>query len=402
MADVQPPPVPKSTPPPVFKFKAAQHKQTVDLYGTLPHKKKATPATKDQRASNSPQRKISSGGRRADGFSRLLEFTRQQVVQEPVDSLGIDVCQSLPVLAQHSLLDDIKEDDNMHFPENGGERTGIENFDTLENNIMEVENEGRQLGIGEHIIQTASSKNKENQSVIASDISTGDGYTEHHIIVSNTEMEQAGISDGLDARLGTEKEQPGISEGFDARHNTEEGDHTDNEENGMKDNDTEHLLSDVTQDEVRAEDGEVGSKDDELKAEDGDICGVKAAPLMDQEVISLVTNTLEKGNGVSVVHKEHSEEPADEDIASLTKVGDDEVMRLTSASPADKINNIQHTESSLREGVSPRNRSVFMRVVYWSALVQNRVYSLLPSRSGFIALGIAVLASVIFYGYTRL
>ena len=98
--------------PSLFQFSASpkRSKHTADVYGTLPHKKKASSPGQDPtfspRSTNSPRRSFT---RRGEGFSRLLEFTRQQAVIEPSD---IEVTQSLPVCLhhKHSLkLDDIEE-----------------------------------------------------------------------------------------------------------------------------------------------------------------------------------------------------------------------------------------------------------------------------------------------------
>ena len=76
----------------------------IDTYGTLPRIKK--------------QVKTSSSIRRMEGFSRLLEFTKQQsqpiLHPNPEDTKGnisgeIDVCHSLPVLPQFTRLEDIAE-----------------------------------------------------------------------------------------------------------------------------------------------------------------------------------------------------------------------------------------------------------------------------------------------------
>lgn len=86
---------------PVFQFEASQH--NIELYGTLPHKKKSKSTTttplKGQQTSRFANQSFGgvqdtslSSMRRAEGFSRLLEFTRQQVAIE------FDVTQSLPVM----------------------------------------------------------------------------------------------------------------------------------------------------------------------------------------------------------------------------------------------------------------------------------------------------------------
>ena len=114
---------PSKTP---FQFKgSATNDRAIDIYGTLPNKKK-----KFKASSTSPLLSPSSDNqpsfvrgelsrssiRRMDGFSRLLEFTRRQVEEDEdyqsatSSSLSeLDVSQSLPVVSNFS-LDDILED----------------------------------------------------------------------------------------------------------------------------------------------------------------------------------------------------------------------------------------------------------------------------------------------------
>lgn len=130
--------MPHPTTVPTFHFMGSTSKKgsasknrPIDIYGTLPHKKKQA-KTSSSSSSSSPlvspsteqQSPFKTGElsrssiRRMEGFSRLLEFTRQQVSldsdsdNEDISSsaLGeLDVSQSLPVLSKF-MLDDIAED----------------------------------------------------------------------------------------------------------------------------------------------------------------------------------------------------------------------------------------------------------------------------------------------------
>lgn len=110
----------------MFQFEASSGgQQTAELYGTLPHRKKARSTANTPLRPQQPSRFNRSVGsnsdssrasiRRAEGFSRLLEFTRQQVEIETTNSSEFDVTQSLPVV-NSSLLNSIdeREGDNMN------------------------------------------------------------------------------------------------------------------------------------------------------------------------------------------------------------------------------------------------------------------------------------------------
>ena len=100
----------------MFHFEASPGlSRNVEIYGTLPRKKKgrsvnATPVkpgvSPQKSASQSFQDPVRSSVRRAEGFSRLLEFTRQQ--QEEMEACRLptfDVTQSMPVCANTALCD---------------------------------------------------------------------------------------------------------------------------------------------------------------------------------------------------------------------------------------------------------------------------------------------------------
>lgn len=103
----------------VFHFEASPSRNhDIEIYGTLPHRKKSrstgtTPLKGDSNlpkpANQSFQDSTRPSVRRAEGFSRLLAFTRQQ--QEEMESCqlaGFDVTQSLPVYTNPE-LDDVQE-----------------------------------------------------------------------------------------------------------------------------------------------------------------------------------------------------------------------------------------------------------------------------------------------------
>lgn len=105
---------------PVFQFEASSHhtQHTAELYGTLPHKKKARssantplkpqPLSRFNRSFGTNSDASRGSIRRAEGFSRLLAFTREQVEIETAGTNEFDVTQSLPVVGS-SLLSSIDE-----------------------------------------------------------------------------------------------------------------------------------------------------------------------------------------------------------------------------------------------------------------------------------------------------
>ena len=121
-ADSEPSPVRNPPTSLLFQFEgSANHDQHVaELYGTLPHKKaKSTANTPQQRPQQTSKFNRSFGSntdtsrasmRRAEGFSRLLEFTRQQQVEMESNnsSKEFDMTQSLPI-STSSLLSSIRE-----------------------------------------------------------------------------------------------------------------------------------------------------------------------------------------------------------------------------------------------------------------------------------------------------
>lgn len=107
----------------MFRFEASpthQLQRGADIYGTLPHKKKSksahvTPASKPIIPPKNSNQSLGNF-RRAEGFSRLLEFTRQQQVEMDA-AASFDVTQSLPVYTcptderQYSLENERIEED---------------------------------------------------------------------------------------------------------------------------------------------------------------------------------------------------------------------------------------------------------------------------------------------------
>lgn len=104
----------------VFQFEASPNRnRDIEIYGTLPHRKKSRSAhgtplkagnNLPKPANTSLQDPARSSARRAEGFSRLLEFTRQQ--QEELETCQLstfEVTQSLPVCPGR-VLQDIEED----------------------------------------------------------------------------------------------------------------------------------------------------------------------------------------------------------------------------------------------------------------------------------------------------
>lgn len=99
----------------------------IEIYATLPHKKKARSANVTPlKSGNSPMKSTSqsfldpvrSSVRRAEGFSRLLEFTRhQQEEMESCQLVGFDVTQSMPVYTNMELCNiDESESENQGEP----------------------------------------------------------------------------------------------------------------------------------------------------------------------------------------------------------------------------------------------------------------------------------------------
>jgi hypothetical protein len=105
----------------MFLFEASpSNKRDIEIYGTLPHKKKTRSAgamalksgeSPVRSANQSLQDPVRQSVRRAEGFSRLLEFTRQQ--QETCQVAAFDVTQSVPVYANAGLcsIEETKDDE---------------------------------------------------------------------------------------------------------------------------------------------------------------------------------------------------------------------------------------------------------------------------------------------------
>ena len=104
----------------MFQFEgslsSSSSNKSIQLYGTLPHRRKnkstvesplKSPPLSARTAKKSvgslKQDNSRSAVRRAEGFSRLLEFTRQQVKLESSTSADFDVTQSLPVCPNNQL-----------------------------------------------------------------------------------------------------------------------------------------------------------------------------------------------------------------------------------------------------------------------------------------------------------
>ncbi len=99
---------------PVFQFEGSlSSNKSVELYGTLPHRRKVkstnnappkSPGLAPKLSVGSMQDSSRSAVKRAEGFSRLLEFTRQQVeLETSTSSADFEVTQSLPVYANNML-----------------------------------------------------------------------------------------------------------------------------------------------------------------------------------------------------------------------------------------------------------------------------------------------------------
>lgn len=137
----------------MFHFEASPgNTRDVEIYGTLPHRKKpgsTNPAPLKASASHKPaNQSVHDPTRlsRAQGFSRLLEFTRQQcqVEMETHQMAVFDVTQSLPVFNKLELCD-IEEHDDLEAEDVkselvAGNETEKEDRSS-ENEILDIEDE---------------------------------------------------------------------------------------------------------------------------------------------------------------------------------------------------------------------------------------------------------------------